>query len=214
MRALVALPILAALLGGASACDDPATKSESNVSEKTKSTSERIDDLFQSVLDGVQLIESADSVTKLTGEIDTSTQPPHYLVLYEGCLDGFLSGSFCVRDGSHLIEIVAPETHIIRSVDQRYLLDRFASVPDYAMTGTLDSYVEVSVDVAEQMTEVSGLASGTFAVTGALEGDVGVELEIGGGRDYTEGTATPIVITGTMSFAGESYPVEGGFHRE
>lgn len=210
LRVPVSLALAIVALVG---CSKPSPTSESDFTE-TQSTEARVGALFQSVIDGVQLIESSDRLTKVTGEVDDSVDPPRYQVLYEGCLDGFAAGSFCVRDGVHVIEIVAPESHIIRSVEQTYVFDGFGSVPDYTMTGSLYSYVEVSVDAAAKTTEVEGLASGSVAVSGALSGEVGVELEIGGGRNYTESAATPIVVTGAMTHDGKSYPVDGGFLRE
>jgi hypothetical protein len=208
-RLFSALGIAAALTG----CSEQAPKSESDISEK-KSTEERVNEILQSIIDGVQLIESSDRLTKITGEVDESSQPPHYLVLYEGCLEGFVSGTLCVRDGTHVVEIVAPGTHIIRSVEQRYVFESFGSVPEYTLSGTLDSFAEVSVDTVAKTTEVAGLAYGTLAVSGALSGSVEADLDIGGGRNYTESTATPIVVEGQLRHGGTAYPVAGGFHRE
>ncbi len=195
------------------ACDD-AGKSVDDVAERPLTKQQHLQALFESVLDGVQLIESSEKMAKVRGAIDETTSPPRYEVTYEGCLDGFVSGSFCVQAGRHLIDVVTPEIHIIRAVDQRYVLDGFASVPEYTMVGSLDSHVAVKVDTTEHTTEVEGTATGELEVSGGVSGTVGVSLIIGGGRNYTQSAATPIIVSGTFVHEGETFAVEGGFQRE
>ncbi len=112
------------------------------------------------------------------------------------------------------MDVITPEVHIIRSVDQRYVLDGFGSVTDYALSGVIDSHADVAVDTSAQTTDVQGTATGAIEVTGALSGSVQVDLTIGGGRNYTEATATPIVVEGTFNFGGIDYAVSGGFQRQ
>lgn len=205
-----ALVLLAAVITG---CSEPPANQQSPASTEIP-VETRIDQLFETLIDGVQLIESAQDVAKQSGPLDESTAPPSYTVSYAGCLDGFVGGAFCVADGLHRVDVVAPSLHIIRSVDQRYELKAFASTPDFALTGDIDSHVQVAVDVESETTAVEGTAKGQLEVTGELDGPVGVDLSIGGGRNYTEATATPIVVEGTFTYDGETYAVSGGFQRE
>jgi hypothetical protein len=202
---------LLALVACTAACSKDDGKSEANVEENTTA---KVQAFFDSLIDGVQLIESAEDMSKQTGAIDESTAPPSYRVTYEGCVDGYVGGNFCVQEGLHVIDVVTDTVHIIRSVDQTYALNEFGSVPDYRMTGTIASHVDVTVDTNAQTTGVAGTAKGTLVASGQLAGDVGVDLVIGGGRNYTESAATPIEVTGTLTYQGEAYPVEGGFLRE
>ncbi len=176
-------------------------------------TEAHISALFDSLLDGVQLIESA-ALDKTVGPVDETSQPPTFQISFEGCVDGFVQGSLCVRDGVHVIQVVAPDVNVIRSVDQRYVLKNFGSVPGYSLTGTFEMRVDVTVDTQAQTSSVTGSGSASFEVGGELEGPVQVALTIEGGRNYTESTATPIRADGTFTYAGVAYPVSGGFQRE
>lgn len=201
---------LAGMLFALFACDEP-SQSVDEVIEKQPTKQEQMQALFESVLDGVQLIESNENIAKVTGEVDSSAS---YEVTYEGCVDGFIGGALCVREGRHIIDVVTPEIHIIRSVDQRYTFDGFASVVAYSLTGGLESHVGVTVDTDEHATHVEGTATGTLEVTGDITGPVAVSLTVGGGRNYTESAATPIVVSGTLTHGGEVFDVQGGFQRE
>lgn len=209
-RMIIGIVLASSALAG---CKD-AGQTADEVVAVPLSKEERMQALFESIIDGVQLIESNDGVNKVTGDVDESTTPPSYTVAFEGCVGGFVGGSFCVRDGRHLIEVITPAIHIIRTVDQRYALESFGSVPEYALTGNLDSHVGVTVDTDAQTTVVEGTAIGDLQVSGDITGTVGVSLVVGGGRNYTESTATPIEVSGTLMHEGESYSVRGGFQRE
>lgn len=206
-------PFLLLALVSLTACSEPGTTS-SDATEVVLTKEEHMQALFQSLLDGVQLIEAHDAIAKTSGPLDGATEPPRYDVTFGGCMDGFVAGAFCVEDGKHQVEVVTPEVHIIREVEQTYALEAFASVPDYVMSGRLLSLIEVVVDTTQHTTDVDGLASGELEVRGGIRGSVGVELEIDGGRNYTESTATPIFVTGTFTHEGERFIVEGGFQRE
>jgi len=195
-------------------CTDVGSSAENVAQAPGLTRAQHIQALFDSLLDGVQLIEANDEVVKVSTAVDGSTSPPRYEVGYEGCVEGFVSGSLCVEQGRHLVEIQSPEVHIIRAVEQSYVLDGFGSLPDYQMTGDLFSIVDVRVDTGRQTTQVEGLASGVLVVAGGIEGVVEVELELGGGRNYTESAATPILVEGTFIYDGEPFGVEGGFQRE
>lgn len=189
------------------------TQAESNITEE-EPIEIRMQALFDSVLDGVQLIESAENVEKVSGPIDETTAPPHYEVAYEGCASGHAGGTFCVREGRHLVDVFASDVHIIRRVDQRYDLEGFGSVADLVMTGALTSSVDVTVDTVAHTTQVLGAAAGELQVSGAIDGAVVVDLVVEGGRNYTESAATPLVVSGTMTYRGVAHPVDGGFHRD
>ncbi len=193
-----------------------ACKNNDDTRHRAKETpvEENIDALFQSVIDGLQAMENLDTLQRSAGPQDDSTDPPSYVVTYQGCMSGYFAGTICLEGGEQVIEVVEADTHIIRELQQAEVFDGFSSVEYFTIDGRLEAQVEVQIDPSSHETSIGGTATGALTVRGRLKGSVDVALEISGGRNYTERTSTPVMLEGTFTFDGTEYPVEGGFQRE